>query len=175
MCLIDIAMKYLDTISKSAIVFIATLNLFFAIKFFNVKTQKDDVEKEADRKIQWLKSLILDHNLEKYYLFFDELDAELNKLKNNELSDEDKQLINGNIAEKFVILRRNFTDMLLAVDNELYNFFIKESDQLQDHITEAIFDAGINLSYSVKYNEVITERVMATKTGCIKKLFGYRG
>lgn len=161
--------------SKLALVIIAILNLYFAKKFFNFKNVKDDKDKEKDRKIQWLKSLILDHNLKHFYDFFDKLDAELDKLKQDNLTIEDKKEINAKIAEQFVFLRHKFIDMLLAVDNRLYDTFIESSDNLQDHITTAIFDQGINLTHQTKFDEVIKRKLMETKTEFIKCLFGYRG
>lgn len=168
-------LPYLDILSKVATVLIAALNLFFAIKFFQFKTKKDDADKENDRRIQWLKSLILDHNLKHFYEFFEMLDIELYKLKQNGLSDENKKEIDSKIAEQFIFLRRKFIDILLAVDSELYEFFITSSDDLQDHFTNAIFDQGINLAHQSKFDEVISEKLMKTKTEFIKKLFNYRG
>lgn len=84
--------------AKIATVCIAICNLILTVKFFNFKNKKEDVDKENDRRIQWLKSLILDHNLKHFYAFFDALNIELNKLKINGLSDDDKNLINSGIC-----------------------------------------------------------------------------
>ena len=168
-------MPYLDTIHKLFIISLGICNLLLTIKFFQIKDKKENVDKEKDRKIQWLKSLILDHNLKHFYEFFDGLNIELNKLKETGLNNDEKKSIDSEIADKFVFLRQKFIDILLAVDSNLYDLFIKLSDELQDHITKSIFDGGINLSNSDKFNEVIQTKVMEIKTKFIKQLFDYRG
>lgn len=167
--------QYLDVLSKLAVVLIAIINLIFAVFVFLKKNHIDRTEKESDRKINWLKSLILDHNLDHFYEFFDRLDIELIKLKEPSIDEAGKQDINDSVSEIFIYLRRNLIDMFLAVDTELYKFFIASSDSLQDHITESIFDAGINLSHPAKFDEVLSNKVMETKTNLIKRLFEYRG
>ena len=165
----------LDTIAKVSTALIAAANLAFAVKIFKVKHSKDTKEKEADRKIQWLKSLIMDYNLEHFYGFFDDLDAELSALKTEGLSVGQKQIVNQKVAELFTKLRRKFIDITRAADKSIY-FYIKDrSDNLQDHITEAIFDQGINLAHEPKYDEVIDKKIMEIKTDIIEKIFGYRG
>lgn len=168
-------LNHLDIASKTAVVIIAACNLFFSVKFFQLKNEKDDIDKEKDRKIQWLKTLILDHNLKHFYAFFDELETELNRLKESGLSNEDKKCIENGIADKFVILRIKFIDMLLAIDNDMYVSFLDLSDELQGHISTSIFDTGINLDNKDKFKEVVESKVMATKTEFIKRLFTYRG
>ena len=171
----EVILKNLDIPSKIATVIIATCNLFLTVKFFNFKNTKDNIDKENDRRIQWLKSLILDHNLKHFYEFFDNLNIELNKLKQSGLSNDDKENIDSEIADKFIILRQKFIDIILAVDSNLYFLFITLSDELQAHITDSVFDDGINLSNSTKFDEVIQNKVTQIKTEFIKNLFSYRG
>lgn len=166
---------YLDMGFKFATICIAIFNAIFAVKIFWLKTEKDDTEKERDRKIQLLKTLILDHNLKYYYSIFDEIDTELDKLKQNGLSDAQKGEIDSNIGSLFIKLRRKFYDSLLAIDQNLYETIKGHADKLQTHLTNNIFDQGINLSHMPKFDELISEKVTVTKTEITKILFGYRG
>lgn len=168
-------MPYLDITAKGATVIIAALNFYFAVKFFHVKNKKDEADKEKDRRIQWLKALILDHNLKYLYAFFDDLETELARLKQNGLSVDDKQAIDGAIGNHFIALRQRFIDILLAVDSRLYDGFMRFSDDLQGHLSEKIFDEGINLAHTKKFDEEIKSKLVATKTDLIKTLFNYRG
>jgi len=165
----------LDVAFKSATILIALTNLIFAYLFFRSKNKREDADKEKDRKINWLKTLILDHNLKHYYSFFDELEKELNKLKTPNLTDLNKQKIDENNAELFIVVRRKFTDVLLIVDNEIYQETIVLFDKLQGELTETIFNQGINLSHQPKFEEEILSRLSSTKTDVIKKIFNYRG
>jgi hypothetical protein len=170
-CKIDI----LDIAFKSATILIAGTNMFFAYKFFAFKNKKEDVDKEKDRKINWLKTLILDHNLKHYYSFFDDLEKELNELKKPNLTDINKQTIDEKNAELFIAIRRKFTDILLIVDNQIYKETIILFDKLQGELTETIFNQGINLSHPPKFEEEIMSRLASTKTDVIKRIFNYRG
>lgn len=166
---------YLDIAFKTATIFIALFNLIFAVTIFKVKNKKDQTDKESDRKIQWLKSLILDHNLKYFYSFFESLEGELEHLKNANLSDENKQVIDENVADEFIFLRRKFTDSLLAIDRNLYDKILKSADDLQGEITTTIFDPGIKLSHPPKFQESLTEKLTIFKTDVLETLFQYRG
>lgn len=169
------SVDYLDIAFKSATICIALFNIYFATKIFRIKDRKEDSEKERDRKIQLLKTLVLDHNLKHYYSIFDEIEAKLTELKAPNLNDDNKSTIDTSVAELFIKLRRKFYDSLLAIDNALYDTIVDFSDKLQTDLTNAIFDPGINLSHTPKYDELIQEKVTNTKTEIIKKLFNYRG
>lgn len=168
-------MELLDIFFKSATIVIALVNLFFLIKFFNIKTKKEEADKERDRKINWLKTLVLDHSLDSFYIFFDSLETELKKLKEQNLQIEEKKQIDEKIGDQFILLRRNFTDTLIAVDDNLYKKVLNVSDKFQTHLTDTIFDNGINLAHPPKYQELVLEKLTISKTEIIKILFGYRG
>lgn len=177
MCSIEniLSISCLDVFAKISMVFIAIFNLIFAIFIFYFKNKKDDNEKEKDRRLVWLKSLILDQNLKYFYEFFDLLEVDLIKLKEPNLIDDDKISIETKIADHFIKFRRKFIDLILAVDEQLYDKFINSSDELQEHITRAIFDSGINLSHSPKFDEILSEKLTTTKTDLVKMFFDYRG
>ena len=166
---------YLDIGFKSATICIALFNAYFAIKIFEDKSKKDDTEKERDRKIQLLKTLVLDHSFINFYTIFDEIEVDLLKLKQPNLTDTDKQAIDSNIQVLFIKLRRKFYDSLLAIDETLYDNILNKCDDLQSHFSLTIFDQGVNLSHVPKYDELINEKLIDTKTEIIKTLFGYRG
>jgi hypothetical protein len=166
---------YLDVSVKIATVLIAACNVFFAVRLFKIKNKRDDIDKEKDRKIQWLKTLILDHNLKFFYEFHESLDLELRSLKQEGLTDDQKEHIDAKIGDLFINLRRNFTDTLLAIDINLYNSIVETTDHFQKILTDTIFDQGINLAYAPKYDEVISEKIVVSKSEVLKKLFRYRG
>lgn len=161
--------------SNIATIFIAFANLILAIYIFTKKDKKDDVEKEKDRRIQSLKALVLDHNLSKFYNFFDNLDVELIKLKNAEITDNDKANILKNTDNLFIELSRKFTDTLLAVDKLLYDSILNCNDELQKTINDAVGNEGINLSHAPKFDEEINQKVTRFKTKILEILFNYRG
>lgn len=168
-------MSILDIAFKAATVCIAGFNVYFAVKIFRLKDKKDETEKERDRKIQLLKTLVLDHNLKNYHSIFNDIEQQLILLKQANLSTNDKQIIDTQIADYFIQLRSKFYDALLAIDDNLYESIKDKADCLQTHITNTIFDPGINLSHQPKFDELVTQKLTTTKTEIIRTLFKYRG
>lgn len=121
------------------------------------------------------KSLILDYNLDHFYKFFQETDFELQKLKSNTLTLKAKQKINETIKDHQISLRKNFVDMLLAVDKNLYNDTLNELDILVDYFTEIMFNPDILLTQSEGFEAHISQKLIETKTNILKIFFGYKG
>lgn len=165
---------FFDGVYKASVVTIAFSNLLFARKIFSHNDQKDDYKTEKERKIKWLTTLILDHNLVNFYNFFENLDAALEKFKDSS-STVDKTSVNSEIGDEFIVFRRKFIDLLLAVDKDLYDRVLSHSDLLQDKITNIIFDDGINLSHAPKFNECFEEIITTAKTSIINEIFNYKG
>ena len=168
-------MSILDIAFKSATICIAGFNALFAVKIFRLKNEIDDTEKERDRKIQLLKTLVLDHNLKNYHSILESIEFQLSSLQKLGISDEDKKVIDTKIGDLFIQLRSKFYDSLLAIDDTLYESIKTKADDLQTYLTDTIFDAGINLAYQPKYDELITQKLTTTKTEIIKTIFSYRG
>ena len=171
----ETTIDFLDVTFKTAMIIIAGTNVYFAQKFFYHKNSKEDADKEKDRKINWLKTLILDHNLKHYYSFFDDLETELNKLKIQNLTIKEKEIIDENNAELFISIRRKFIDILLVVDKQIYDKIQKLFDKLQEDLTDVIFNQGINLNHQPKFDDEIMSKMCSTKTDVIKEIFKYRG
>ncbi len=165
----------LDIIHKISTIFIAIFNTFFAIKIFYFKNRKDDVDKEKDRRIQLLKTLVLDHYLKHFYELFSKIQKELTLFKLNSQSESTKNKQIEKIDNLFIDLRRQFYDLLLAVDEDLYESVKDKADELQIELTISIKDPEIDLSDSTIYAEKIDEKIASTKAEIIKKLFHYRG
>lgn len=165
----------LDTTCKIATVFIALINVCLVVYIFMRNTNKDNKNNEKNRKINLLKTLILDYNMKYLYLFFENTTNESLKLAEGVLNDVTKREINDKLLSFGNELRQKFTDPFLAVDPVLYNNILHSTDVLLDSITNSIFDEGINLSHAPKFEELITNNVTNTKTRIIKLLFNYSG
>ena len=168
-------LSILDIAFKVAAIFIAGFNAYFAVKIFRLKSEKDENEKERDRKIQLLKTLVLDHSLIHFHSFFETLEESLHELQKPNLTDDQKEIIDEKNATYFIGLRSKFYDSLLAVDETLYEEIKNDADNLQSHLTDTIFDGGVNLSHLPKYDELISQKLTTAKTNILKKLFNYRG
>lgn len=165
-------LKMVDIFYKCATVMIAFFNLAFAIYIFIMKDRKEDNNKEADRKINLLKTLVLDYNLKYVYSFFDELKAILSMLKDPEAN---KVFVEQNIQVLFKELNEKFIYFLSAVDNNLYSKILRKSDNFRDQLVANIFDEGINIHVDKQYNELIDKPYKVFKKDIIQDLFSYTG
>lgn len=167
--------SFLDYFYKISMVIIASINLVFAIYFFSSKKKIDNKVYERNRRIDLFKSLVINYNMNHLYGFFDKIDSELDVLKQESLTIEEKIKLNNILIESGKILRQRFIDTLLAIDNKLYDDLISETDKLIDAITESIFDEGIKLSYLPMFDQKISKIKTESKTKIIRTLFSYKG
>ena len=158
-----------------ATLLIAAVNVVLIFYVFVKNNKKEEAKNEKNRKISLLKTLVLDYNLDKLYLFFDSVCEKTNLIHANNLSDEEKGKINEEIADLATIFRQNFNDLVIAIDKNLYDKILRKTDELIDGLTDKIFDEGINLSHKPKFDEVITKEIRKSKTDIIKILFSYSG
>lgn len=165
----------LDTIYKIATVCIALANIILVFYIFHKNNNKDERNGEKSRKINLLKTLILDYNMKYLYDFFDKVKEETDKLKAPVLQVSEKTSINNEVILLNSKLRQKFTDVFLAIDENIYNEILTSTDALIDGFTESIFNQGINLSHEPMFNDLITSKITTTKTHIIKTLFNYSG
>lgn len=168
-------MDLIDTIAKISTILIALFNLVFAFIIYRTNKRKQEIDKTQKQKINWFKTLILDHNLPIIYNFFDELLHLCTKLQRDNNSLEDKKVINEEVLDKFKCLRKKSIDLFNAADGKLCSELIEILDGLQDQITNSIFEEGIKLSHLPKYEEVIEDEIYKTKTDLLNRIFKYNG
>lgn len=166
---------YIDICYKIAMITIAILNLCYALYVFKFKNNKEDKDKEKDRRINWLKNIILDYNLDNFYDFFKKSHEELSNLKNGNLEDLVKGEINDEIATLFINLRRDFTDSFLAVDDKIYADVMFNVDRLQDFLTNEIFNEENDFQDELIFQEIVEEPLSMAKSVILKIIFSYRG
>lgn len=160
---------------KLATVIIAIVNVILTLKLFFFKSNKEDIDKEKDRKIQLLKTLVLDHNLKNYYEIFHKLNLNLERLKLSNEAENNVLLVEDENSKLFILLRSQFYDFLLAIDEKLYEEIKGLSDDLQQKLSNVVFDTSVNFKDELTFNERIIEVVNNSKSEILKKLFQYRG
>lgn len=170
----QVSLPILDSIYKIAMILIAAFNIAFALYIFKVKNKKDNDSEEKNRRIGFLKTLVLDHSMIDLYRFFSLIDIETLRLK-SKLSKLEKKEVNDAIIAFGIELRQRFIDPLIAIDNGLYSNVLHAVDELIDGITNCIYDEGINLTHKPKFEEQINQKIQKTKTSIISTLFSYKG
>lgn len=166
---------FLEHLFSFSTLIIAIANAFLVYYIFRKNSTKDYDNNEKNRKINLLKTLVLDYNMDKLYSFYQEVCKNTESLKTKNISEKDKCSINEKIKDLATNHRQNFIDLFLGIESSLYDKMISQMDKLIDGLTETIFDEGINLSHEPKFEECITKVIKENKTGVIKILFSYSG
>lgn len=166
---------WIDVTYSVASIVIAIANAFLVYYIFDSNKKKDTEDKDKDRKLGLLKTLVLDYNMPKFYDYFYNLEDVAKELKEDGISNEIKQNINENISDIASNFRKDFIDMFLAIDSNLYDRIQEKTDELTDSLTVAIFDEGVKLSFQPKYDELISGKIKEYRTEIIKILFSYTG
>ena len=163
----------LDIISKVSSIVIALFSLFFTIYIFWYQNKKSKENNADSRKRDSMKTIILEHNLTWLFSFFDTVQNEIKVVNIMVLSDSEKEVLNDKLQDELKNIRLKFTDLLLAVDKDLYENIKNSLDDLIDDLTESMFDEGINLTHKPKFEEKIISSISRYKTDIIKTLYDY--
>lgn len=164
--------KVLDYSYKIAMVLIAIFNAVLTIYIFCSNNKKNEARQEANRKISLLKTLILDYNLSVFYESFRALENILSRLKNQKCN---KKMVEKELQIEFRKLNEQFINFLGAVDSTLYQSLLELCDKCRDELVRSLFDRGVNLWDSKKYEDLIIKPLRATKQKMISDLFNYKG
>jgi hypothetical protein len=165
----------LDVVYKIATVIIALVNVGLVIYIFFKNSKRDVSHKEKSRKLNLLKTLVLDYSMNYFYDFFRNLDEEVKKLQNKNLGNAGKQAVNENLLSYGKTLEQKFTDLFLGIDQELHKNIKQKIDKLLDGFTENIFNENINIYTDDNFNDLIINKIILSKTQIIKILFNYSG
>lgn len=171
--IIEIPSSSLDDLDKISNIIIALLTFSFGVYIFWFSNKKDNDKSKKEGVKNSLKSIILDHNLQHLFSFYDKISDTCAILLKSNLTDEQKSKLNEDLQNVLEELRLKFTDLLSVVDTELYEATIKISDKLLDDITNAMFDENINLNEKSVYSSEIITKISISKADTIKILFDF--
>lgn len=153
----------------------AVSNIVFNVYSFRAKNKREDEDRRRKQRIDWLKTLILDSNLPYFFDFFEKVEQELRKLQLPSAKDDTKKQVINNINDQRILIRRKFIELLSAVDENLYYTTLEKIDGMIDCFTSIIVDDGINLKHSPKFEEIILNKIIETRTSIIKGFFNFEG
>lgn len=156
-------------------VVLALINLLYAVKIFRHKDKKEDDQKQKDIRAAAFKNLVLDHSLDRFFVYFSEIETKLSELKRKSVSLKTRKEVNEYVLEKSSDLRRNFVDLIRAVSDDLYDDVLSDIDSMSDRFTDDIFQLNLDFSDSTTYDSRISNRLSSTKTTILKRLVEYDG
>src|SRR5690606_12989400 len=118
----------IENIEKIANIIIASLTLVLAFYVFVYQKRKD----KNDRKIQWLKDLIIQPKLDEVNKFYDGISILKTEIKSNELTEEEKSRIIADIKKKASDLRKTFLVIIQNLTPDLFKSIQDNIDKLTD-------------------------------------------
>lgn len=151
-------MECLDIAYKIATVIIAFANIVFACVIFR-----------RNKKRELVKTLILDHSIQHFYKYFEDLDCELSKLK-TQCNEATKKDIEKNIQSLGVVFEQRFIDLFLSINPKLHEEIKHKFDDMVGKLMKSISDEGINIHVASQYNDKIANVVIVTKASIIRLL-----
>ena len=165
----------LDIIYQISMIVIAVANIGWVIYVFYVNLKRDADKENKARKIDLLKTLVLDYNMQLFYEFYKKVLLKCAELKQDKLPVKEKQRINNEILAFEQGFEVTFIDLFLAIDDELYRQLKHNVDTLTDQLTQSIFNEGINLYVENMYKEQIQKHIHNSKRSMLSTLFAYSG
>lgn len=117
-----------------------------------------------------LRILVLDHNIEYLYDFYNNVDSVLKKLKNKDSYESEKKDVISKILNESYMFQQRFIDLFFDINKDIYNELSKLTQNFIDEISNSIGDDGINLYIETKYNEHISNKISTYKSKMIAYL-----
>jgi hypothetical protein len=172
----------LDIISAIAPIATALASFALAWYIFVYQRRKDNKElasrnHETHRNIrlQWFRETIISPNIKEIYHFFDEMHRLTENFSKKELPFDDKVNLLGVIKKKCYDFRKDFIELIEAVDTNFYQKGLDIIDHLLDTLTANVYDDKIKLYEGNAFNEYIERPINQAKNSLFKTLFSYEG
>lgn len=161
----------LDVVAAVSAVFTAVVGLFLAFYVFIYQRAKD----RFSNRLQWFKDLIIEPNKEQIYTFFKTVEHTSEGLHSHELTDLKKSELLSALKSECSSFRRHFIILLSSVDEAMETDIQHQLDALMDRITEAAFDANVNLADEAEFEDLISFEITRAKNYVLGRIFRYEG
>lgn len=161
----------LENLEKIANIIIAILTLVLAFYVFVYQKQKD----KRDRKVQWLKDLIIVPKLDEIEIFYNGISNLKLEIKTNDLNEIEKIRIINKVKKFASEFRKNFIASLQHLAPLLFTNIQENIDKLTDDLTNAITNDELKLCNEKTYNREIYAKIQSSYSSVLKQIFEYQG
>jgi hypothetical protein len=168
-------MEKLDIACKIATVVIALVNVSLVIYIFVKNSKRDTSHKEKERKINLLKTLVLDYGMKYFYQLFEDIEKESKRLKDKNIDEKTKKDVSNNFQSLNYTLEKRFSDLFGGINDTLRKSIIEKTDKMFDGLSNSIDNQGINLYVEAMFEEHIAKKITDSQSEVIKLLFSYSG
>lgn len=164
----------LDRIDKVANIIIAFFTLGFSVYIY-IKTSTVDIKKhKSDKKIEFLKTIILERNMSYFFDFHENILSFLLTFKNRTISNNDKITISIFLTDEAAKYRSKFYDLLLPFDRDLYTHIKNNSDNLTDILVLKINDTQINYLDINNFENEIENFIIDNRNDSLSSIFNFQ-
>jgi hypothetical protein len=160
----------LDKVDKISNIIIATFTLIFSIYIWYISQHKEKKTEHTSRKVDFLKSIVLDNNLIYFFQFHDQILAFLESFKDRTINDSDRSTINILMIDELTKYRLKFYDIILPIDRNLYDTLKNDSDTLIDNLTHKIFDITIDHFDTRNFENSISNLIIETRNKSLEAI-----
>lgn len=163
----------IDMSYKIAMVIIALFNFWYVFSYNRNKSKKELLQQQNERRLSLFKTLVLDNTLSHLYVFFNELETLLVKLKSD---NADRSNIESELQPIFHRVRSKFVIFVKAADPNLGESLQNQIDDLETHLVTQLEDNEINFNVKPykQYNDKIKNKFDELKSSFIKCLYEYK-
>lgn len=166
-----IELNTLDTLVKVANVIVGATTLLLGFYVFVYQRKKE----KKDRKIQWLKDLIIEPRIELITNFFDEVSSIKNQIKSNDLNEEEKIEVLNEVKKSASNFRKDFLMLIQPLTPNLFDEIQNSIDTLTDNITNAIGNDELKLCNDKTFNREIGDKIQKSYRFILQTIFEYDG
>lgn len=167
--------NWLDVTYKIAMIVIGVVNAIFAIYIFYYRNQVDKKKDNENLRRDILNNFVLKYKLQIFYDYFAKLISNSEKLLNRTVPIDDVKITLDDLNQDiFSSVRKNFTELLDAVDKSLYDKILSVCDDLQSTLSENLFDEDVDLRDKNVYKEYILTPIQTSQKEILAALFSFK-
>ena len=154
---------------------IGIVNVSFAFYIFYYRNKVEKRKDYENLRRDILNSFVLKYKLKTFYEYFTDLVSKSEELMKSKQDIEDiKILLDDSFQDKFSDIRKNFTEYLGAVDDNLYKEILSLCDDQQGTLSQNLFDEDVDFTDRTNYENLIVKPILNYQKEILSKLFNYK-
>ncbi len=166
----DASPKIVEWIVNVATLLIALGSLFMSVYVFREQRADTKAHNDSVRKLNLMKTLILDQSIPYFYDIFKRLTKSTEKLKEQSCQ---RYEVESKIQLLLRELNEQIISLFLAVDSYLYRDLLDKSDDCRDNLVMSIGDLSLDFQIEELYHRHILNHINSTKREILRLIYNY--
>ncbi len=151
-------------------IIIALLGLALSIYVFYQQRADSKAQSDSARRLDLMKTLILDQNIPDFYNIFQRLRNSTDRLLTPGC---DRRTVEANIQSLLRELHDQILSLFLVIDSGLYSDLVDESDICRDNLVDILGNANIDLSVEEQYAQYVLSHLNRAKREMLRRIYNY--